>query len=70
MVGYVTTLLAFVCGKLPAQEANSFCDFWKMTSCNFITFFSYLTWAYLCFLEVSFDAQYIFDEIFLQFKDV
>ena len=27
MAGYVTAVLAFVYGKLPAREASSFCDF-------------------------------------------
>ena len=39
-VGYVTAVLAFVCTELHAQETSSFCDFWKMTSCDFnILFF-------------------------------
>ena len=34
-VGYVTAILDFVRGKLWAREASNFCDFWKITSCNF-----------------------------------
>ena len=41
MAGYVTAILAFVCSNLPAQEASSFCDFWKLTSCDFTSFFSF-----------------------------
>ena len=36
-----------VCFELPAREAISFCDFWKFTSCYFITFIS-------SFIEVNF----------------
>ena len=35
-------VLAFVCFELPAREASSFCDFWKLTSCDFIAFISSL----------------------------
>ena len=35
-----------------AQEASSFCDFWKLTSCDLTAFFSLLTQANLCFLGV------------------
>ena len=27
MAGYVTPVLAFVCGKLPCREMSGFCDF-------------------------------------------
>ena len=42
MAGYVDAVPAFVCFELPAREASSFCDFWKLTSCNFIAFISSL----------------------------
>ena len=35
MAGYVTAVPAIVHGKLQAQEPSSFCDFGKMTSCDF-----------------------------------
>ena len=40
MAGYVNAVPAFVCFQLPAREASSFCDFWKLTSCEFIAFIS------------------------------
>ena len=52
MAGYVTAAPAFVCGKPGAREASSFCDFWKMTSCDFTAFFFILTQANLIVLEV------------------
>ena len=52
IAGYVIPVPAFVCGKLPGREASSFCDFWKLTSCDFTTFFNFLTQANLCFLDV------------------
>ena len=39
--GYVTTVLAIVRTELRAQEASSFCDFWKITSCDFTLFYSF-----------------------------
>ena len=40
--GYVTTVLAIVCiHELYALEASSFCDFWKMTSCDFTLLYSF-----------------------------
>ena len=42
MAGYVDAVPAFVCFELPARETSSFCDFWKLTSCNFIVFISSL----------------------------
>ena len=42
MAGYVNTIRAIVCFELPAREASSFCDFWKLTSCDFIAFISSL----------------------------
>ena len=51
--GYVTAVLAIVRScKLRAQEASSFCDFWKMTSCNFTLFYSFLTQANVWFCLV------------------
>ena len=38
-----------VCGELPDQEASSFCDFWKLTSCKFHHIFPFLTQANLFF---------------------
>ena len=40
MAGYVTADWHFVRAELHAQEASSFCDFWKITSCNFTAFYS------------------------------
>ena len=41
MAGCVNAVRAIiVCFELPAREASSYCDFWKLTSCNFITFIS------------------------------
>ena len=51
MAGYVNAVPAFVCFWLPAWEASSFCDFLKLTSCDFIAFIS--SW-----IEVNF---YILD---------
>ena len=49
MAGYVTTLQAFVCVKLPAQEASTFCEFWKLISCDFTPFFSFwLKQTFVC----------------------
>ena len=51
MTGYATVVLAFVCGKFPAREASSLCDFWKMTSWDFtafeqtFVFWMCLTWS-------------------------
>ena len=41
--GYVNAVRAIVCSELPAREASNFCDFWKLTSCDFIPFISSLT---------------------------
>ena len=43
--GFVTAVLAIVHTELHAREASSFCDFWKMTSCDFTLFYSFLTQA-------------------------
>ena len=40
MAGYVNAVSAFVCFELPAREASSVCDFWKLTPCDFIAFIS------------------------------
>ena len=42
----------FVCFELPAREASSFCEFWKLTSCDFITFISSLIKVNFCFFYV------------------
>ena len=54
MAGYVTGVLAFVRTELRALEASSFSDFWKVTSCDFTAFYSFLTGANICvfFLDV------------------
>ena len=49
--GYVTAVLAIVRTELRAREASSFCDFWKITSCDFTLFCSFLTQANV-FLDV------------------
>ena len=49
--GYVTAVLAIVRTMLCAQEANSFCDFWKITSCDLTLFSSFLTHAKAIFLD-------------------
>ena len=52
MAGYVNAVPAFVCFELPAREASRFCDFWKLTSCDFIAFISSLIEVNVCFLDV------------------
>ena len=52
MAGYVNAVRAIVCFELPAREASSFCDFWKLTSCDFIAFISSLIEVNFCFLDV------------------
>ena len=49
MAGYVNAVRAIVCFKLPAREASSFCDFWKLTSCDFIAFIPSLIEVNFCF---------------------
>ena len=39
--GYVTAVLAIVRTELRARKTSSFCDFWKMTSCDFTLFYSF-----------------------------
>ena len=57
MAGYVNTVRAIVCSDLPAREASNFCDFWKLTSCNFIAFISSLIelnfFFYMCLLRIN-----------------
>ena len=53
MEGYVTAVLAFVSGGLPSREVSNFCDFLKLTSCDFTTFFSFLTQANLSFFRCA-----------------
>ena len=52
MAGYVNAAPDFVCFELPAREASSFCDFWKLISCDFIAFISSLTEVNFWFLDV------------------
>ena len=52
MAGYINTVRAIVCSKLPAQEASNFCDIWKLTSCDFIAFISSLMELNFSFLHV------------------
>ena len=54
MVGYVTAVMALFCCEFPAREASSFCDFYKMTSCDFTAFFSFLTQANLLLIKDNF----------------
>ena len=41
--------ISFCLWQTPSREASSFCDFWKLTSCDFTRFFSFFTQANLCF---------------------
>ena len=52
MAGYVTAVLAFVHAELCGRESRSFCDFWKVSSCNFTPFSSFLTQPNVCFWDV------------------
>ena len=52
MAGCVNAVWAIVCFELPAREASSFCDFWKLTSWDFIAFISSLIEVNFCFLNV------------------
>ena len=47
--GYVTAVYRT---ELRVREASSFCDFWKLTSCNFTLFYHFLTQANVFFLDV------------------
>ena len=50
--GYVTAVLAIVRTELRARENEQFCDFWKMTSCDFYLFYSFLLKQTNFFLDV------------------
>ena len=52
--GYVNAVPAFVCFELPAREASSFCDFWKLTSSDFIAFISSLIEVNFCFFRCAY----------------
>ena len=52
MAGYVNPVRAIVWFELPAPEASNFCDFWKLTSCDFIAFISTLIEVNFYFLNV------------------
>ena len=52
MAGYVNAIRAIVCFELPAQEASSSCDFWNLTSYDFIAFISSLIEVNFLFLDV------------------
>ena len=52
MAGYVNAVRAIVCFELPAREASIFCDFWKLTSCDFIAFISTFIEVNLIFFYV------------------
>ena len=45
--GYVSTGLVIVCPELRARKASSFCDFWKLTFCDFTLFYSSLTQTFV-----------------------
>ena len=58
MAGYVNAVSAFICLELPAREASSFCDFWKLTSCDFIAFISSMidvnfSLFFMCLLRID-----------------
>ena len=53
MAGYVNAVPAFVCFELPARGASSFCDFWKLTSCDFIAFIASMIKVNFCFLRCA-----------------
>ena len=63
MVGFLTTLLAFVCVVCPACKASSFCDKKKkkpyVISLHFI--YCYLTQANLGFSDVRIEEYYSLD---------
>ena len=52
MPGYETAVLAFVRAELRGWETSSFCDFWKVTSCDFTPFYSFFNQPNICFLEM------------------
>ena len=43
----------FVRAELCARKPSSYCDFWKMTSCDFTAFYTFLTLANFCFLRCT-----------------
>ena len=43
MSGYVTAVLAFVHAELRGRETSSFCNFFKVTFCDFTLFYSFFT---------------------------
>ena len=49
MAGCINAVRAIVCFELPARKASNFCDFWKLTSWNFIAFISSLIEVHFCF---------------------
>ena len=51
MACYVNAVRAIVCFELPAREASNFCDFWKLTSCDFHRILLF-DWNKLFFLDV------------------
>ena len=58
MAGYVNTVRAIVCFELLARAASNFCDFWKLTSCDFIAFISSLIEVnffliFMCLLRIN-----------------
>ena len=53
MAGYVSSVLAFFCAELSGRETSSFCDFLKVTSCDFIPIYSFLTQPNVCFLRCA-----------------
>ena len=54
MACYVNAVRAIVCFELPAREASNFCDFWKLTSCDFIAFISSLIEVNFCFFQCAY----------------
>ena len=52
MASYVNAVRAIVCFELPAREASNFCNFWKLTSCDFVAFISLLIEVNFVFLDV------------------
>ena len=51
MAGYVSAVLAIVRAELCGQETGSFCDFFKVTSCNFTPFYFFASTKH-CFFEM------------------
>ena len=59
--GYVIAVLAIVRTELGAREVSSFCDFWKMTSCECTLFYSFSTQGNVIFFDVLGKEYYIAD---------